>query len=316
VLRASAEVERDLYWAVRGGTGNQFGVLVEIEYDLHELDTLFGFGLNWRLETAAEVETAARVLATYQAEFTKGASPEAMGLQALVMYLPTAEAPQGQVPQLLIRGVYDGTEAACRAALAPLIAPMADPDRQIEIWEEGRYLHLNEILLLTANPPGLDLPTVSMNTKPLVDGRIVHDLHGPEAWRRVLELFLRSPDKTNFLGIEAYGGAINARAPDFNAYVHRDDSVDLFAWAFWTFDAHERAARDWLAEFGEVAGAMSDGRRYQNYPLRGDHDFRRAYFGANLERLRAIKARVDPDDIFAFEQGIGAPPEKKSAVPA
>jgi FAD/FMN-containing dehydrogenase len=303
VVRASADRHPDIFWAVRGGTGNQFGILTEIEYRLVPLDILFAFGLRFPLATAADRATAARVLADVQAQYCADGVP-GIGLQAMLMNLPSAEHPTGQIPCLCLRGLCHGTMAQARAALGPLLAHVTDEAAQIEIWQSGRYLHLNEILLQTANPPGLDMPVVSPNTKPLVDSRIITARHGPERWAEVIAHFLRAPDKTTFVAIECYGGAINEVAPDATAFVHRRDSLDLFAWSFWTFDRTARAATDWLDEFGRIAGAMGSGRRYQNYPRRGNPGFRADYFGANLDRLMAVKRACDPTNLFAYEQGL------------
>lgn len=293
----------DLYWAVRGGTGNQFGVVTEIEYRLVEEPPLFGFGLRFPLTGRDGIATAARVLTDLQTQYTKD-GPANLGLQALLMNLPTAAAPQGQIPGLFIRGLCAGTEAEARAALGPLMAHIRDPETQVEIWQRGSYLHLNTILLQTAHPPGNDMPSVSMNTKPLVDTRIVADLHGPERWRDLLDHFLSAPDRTSFVAMELYGGAINERATDFNAFVHRDACMNLFAWSFWTFDTHRDAAIGWLDGFAAIAGGMGNGARYQNYPRRGNDGFREQYFGTNLPRLMTIKRRYDPHDLFAYEQGL------------
>src|SRR3954468_13076399 len=52
VVEASASQERDLWWAVRGGTGNQFGVLLEITYALVSLPSVWSFELRWSLQDA------------------------------------------------------------------------------------------------------------------------------------------------------------------------------------------------------------------------------------------------------------------------
>jgi len=311
VLRASAERHADIFWAVRGGTGNQFGILTEIEYRLVPLDRLFGFGLRFPLGTGAQIATAARVLADVQTHYCTGGVP-GIGMQAMLMNLPTAEHPAGQIPALCLRGLYHGTMAQARAALGPVLAHVTDEAAQIEIWQDGRYLHLNEILLQTVHPPGQDMPAVAMNTKPLVDSRIVSDRHGPDRWAELIAHFLRAPDKTSFVAMECYGGAINEVAPDATAFVHRRDSLDLFAWSFWTFDRTAQAAADWLDEFGRIAGAMGNGRRYQNYPRRGNPGFARAYFGDNLDRLVAIKRACDPTNLFAYEQGLMQDPSPEA----
>ena len=50
---------------------------------------------------------------------------------------------------------------------------------------------------------------------------------------------------------------------------------------------------------------MGNGHRYQNYPRRGTEGFLEAYFGENLPRLREIKARFDPENLFDFEESLG-----------
>jgi FAD/FMN-containing dehydrogenase len=313
VVRADAETEAELFWAVRGGTGNQFGILTEIEYRLVELDKLFGFGLRFPLLTKAGIQTAARVLADLQAGYSDS-GVQGVGMQALLMNLPTAMHPKGQEPALCLRGVFNGTMAQAKAALGPLLAHVTDEEAQVEIWESGRYLHLNEVLLQTANPPGIDMPAVSMNTKPLVDCRIVTAHHGPDRWEEVIHHFLAAPDKTTFVAVELYGGAINEVAPEATAFVHRRDSLDLFAWSFWTFDQNAVAATEWLDRFGVIAGAMGGGRRYQNYPRRGNAGFAEQYFGTNLARLCAVKAAYDPTNLFAYEQSISPAPPQETAT--
>lgn len=303
VVRASSENHTDLFWAVRGGTGCQFGIVIEIEYRLVELDEMWGFGLRFPLSCRAEIETACRVLRDLQRGYTDGGAPD-IGIQALLINVPTAEQPTAQIPALLIRGLCNGSETRTRATLDPLLAHITDEARQIEIWQRGRYLELNEILLQTADPPGMDLPAVSMNTKPLVDCRIVAHHHAPERWREVILHFLSAPDKTSFIALECYGGAINAQPPEATAFVHRTDSLDMFAWSFWTFEDTETDATEWLDRFAQIAESMGTGRRYQNYPRRGAPDFAEAYFGTNLHRLIAIKQRYDPTGLFDYPQSL------------
>ncbi len=310
IVRASAEENEDLYWAVRGGTGGQFGVLIEVEYTPQRLDRkFFGFGLRYNLRHADEIQTACEVLELLQAEYSNSDSaPTKMGHQALLMYLPDSdEHPNGQIPCLNIRGLYDGSEHEAHAALGPLMDKLKDPRKDVDIWtHKHRYTKLNELLLQTVHPPGHDMPTVSMNTKPLVEGWIMAEHHSAQRWRDVVEHFLKAPDKTCFIAMEFYGAAINEKSPTESAFVHRNASMDLFSWAFWTFDTHRKLTEDWLDGLGEIAGPMGNGHRYQNYPRRGTKNVLHAYFGENLDRLKAIKARVDPHNIFDFEQSLGS----------
>jgi hypothetical protein len=64
------------------------------------------------------------------------------------------------------------------------------------------------------------------------------------------------------------------------------------------------AAREWLARSWEIAHPWSTGGVYPNFPDPDLDDWARAYHGANLERLREVKARYDPDGVFSFEQSL------------
>lgn len=300
-------LEQDIYWAVRGGTGNQFGVLVEIEYRLVQLGKLWGFGLRYELEDKAGVQTGARVLTELQQGYAE-TGPAKMGLQAMLMFMPSAAHPNGEKPALLIRGLYDGSEEECRAALGPLLAHVSAGHGEVELWENGSYLRLNEKLLQSVEPPGLDLPNVSLNTKPMVDGRILAEVMPPERWAEMIEHFKVAPDRTCCIAMEYYGGAVNEPAPDAMAYFHRKANLDLFSWAFWTFDVQQGPVMEWLDRFCDLAEAMGNGHRYQNYPRRGNENFRWDYFGPNFDRLLAIKQAVDPHNLFSFEQSITPDP--------
>jgi hypothetical protein len=112
--------------------------------------------------------------------------------------------------------------------------------------------------------------------------------------------FVAAADGGATLVCDAYGGAVNAVAPDATAFVHRDMrfSVQILSYApLSSARPTVRRARARIAPFGT-------GEAYQNY---ADLDLRnplQAYYGANLTRLRTVKAAVDPGDRFQPAQGI------------
>jgi FAD/FMN-containing dehydrogenase len=60
VLRAAADENPDLFWAIRGGGGN-FGVVTSFEFQLHKIDPMVQFGLFfWGLDQGAEALRLAR----------------------------------------------------------------------------------------------------------------------------------------------------------------------------------------------------------------------------------------------------------------
>jgi hypothetical protein len=94
----------------------------------------------------------------------------------------------------------------------------------------------------------------------------------PAEWRRMIELFRASPNPNNFMGLETYGGAINALAPDATAFWHRRAAVDVFLFSFSVDEASRDTARAYVREFDRVAEPLSNGHSYQNYPNPGKQE--------------------------------------------
>ncbi|HEX5143385.1 MAG TPA: BBE domain-containing protein, partial [Mycobacterium sp.] len=66
-----------------------------------------------------------------------------------------------------------------------------------------------------------------------------------------------------------------------------------------------RDCLDWVAQTSEALQPYVNGA-YVNVPNNGMPDWETAYWGANVGRLRAIKATYDPCGVFNFEQGLTA----------
>lgn len=301
IVKASATENADLYWAVRGGTGNNFGVLLEIEYRLRELGALWGFGFKWPIESADQAAAAAQALHVWQANFTGDRVPPNLGNEAILGH--TTGPDKALAPYFLIRGMFHGSESACREALEPLLRLMPDVEKYRDIWRSGTYTELNEYLLAYPTEIPANVPN---SARSLAKSHIVGRTLTIEECRAIIELYRESPNADNFIGFEAYGGAINAIAPDANAFWHRAASMDAFLFAFWLHESSRAAAGNYVSEFDRVLHPLSNGCSYQNYPNRQIEDFGRAYFGGNLARLLEVKKAYDPTNFFTFPQGLDA----------
>jgi FAD/FMN-containing dehydrogenase len=308
IVKANASENPDLFWAVRGGTGNNFGVLLEIEYSLVPLGTLWGFGFKWPLENAEEAAAASVALHVWQTNFTGDAAPKNLGNEAVLAHTHNPGEPLA--PYFLIRGMFNGSEADCQKALEPVLKLIPDVAQYRDIWRPGTYRDLNVYLL--AYPT--EMPdNVPASARSLAKSHIVaRDLTVQEC-AAIIELYRASGNPDNFIGFEAYGGAINAIAPDANAFCHRTAAMDVFLFSFWLHEASRGEAEAYVSEFDRVIQPLSNGQSYQNYPNRDIADFGNAYFGGNLPRLRQVKRAYDPDNFFTFPQGLGASAKAKVA---
>jgi FAD/FMN-containing dehydrogenase len=299
IVTANDDEHEDLFWAVRGGTGNNFGVLLEIQYRVRQLGPLWGFGFKWPLTTLKEADAAAKAVATWQAHFTGSDVPANLGHQALLVHTQDARD-KTLVPYFVVRGMFNGSERECRKTLEPLLTlPHAESRR--DIWRQGSYRDLNDYLLAFPTELPADVPA---SARSLAKSHIVDRHLTTDEWGRIVELFRASPNTNNFIGLEAYGGAINEIAPEATAYWHRRSVTDVFLFAFWMYERDREGAVSYMKAFDRVVTPLSNGHSYQNYPNRDYVDFGRRYFGGNLERLIEVKRKYDPGDLFAFQQGL------------
>ena len=293
IVKASESSNPDLFWAIRGGTGNNFGILLQVTYELHDLWQVWGFGLRW------PIDKAAAALAVMQREYMRTGAPATLGYMTFLVYQRETPDTTDLQPYLLMRGMYHGDRDAGLALLEALMQTGAS----LQIDQSGPYRELNQSLL--EQPDEIPLvPDIAREDKQ--SGYIARPLD-PSDWQRVVDAFLRTPNQYSVVCIEPYGGAISARASDFNAFVHRQVDMDLFLDVFWMDEREQEKTKQYLDEFVATMQPYFNGESYQNYPRRGLPNHLQRYFGSNLERLTACKALYDPRQVFRFPQGIPLP---------
>jgi hypothetical protein len=110
----------------------------------------------------------------------------------------------------------------------------------------------------------------------------------------------------------AFGGAVRTSKPSGgSAFAHRDALFYAEPGAAWgtrggvlaTEDPLTGECLDWIAEFTEALQPYVDGA-YVNVPNAATANWENDYWGSHVDRLRGIKAKYDPDNVFNFEQSI------------
>jgi FAD/FMN-containing dehydrogenase len=305
VLADKGNKDADLFWALRGGTGNNFGVLLEITYQLQKLDELWGFGFSWNLDTEADRDQAIKALLRWQSEYIPRAGPSDMGIELFIGQVPreTNKPPQ---PQLLIRGMHRGDEMSCQGDLQPLLDLCRDGGNR-DIWCRAKYPKLNDHLMNYPTP----LPDVAPTVRAVVESRIVAHPITPQGWGKLLDFYRKAVPGSIIIVIESYGGAINSVAPAETAFVHRKALMNIFVWSFWMYDEQRRQSEGYIQEFRQLMASLSGGapHAYQNYPNRDTPEwlYPALYWGSNYPTLQEAKARYDPDNVFQFPHMVHLP---------
>lgn len=288
VLQASEEENPELFWGLRGGSGN-FGVATAFEFRLHPLGPEVFFG-----PTVYRLEDAAEVLARYRA--FAAAAPRDCCVWADLMTAPPLpflpEAHHG-TKVLTLMQFYAGDPGEGEAVLAPLRGfgrPIGDAAGPLPYTTA-------QSLLDETYARGLRNYWASRNLAELSDAII----------DALVTLAVRFPTPQSDILISQVGGAINDVAPDATAYPHRDVAFVASPGARWLDPADDGVCMAWIRSCQEALAAQAGGGAYVNFIAERAGREREAY-GANYARLAALKARYDPENLFRLNQNVAPRP--------
>ena len=303
IVTASESVNSDLWWAMRGGTGGNFGVLLSVRYKLRPLGLVFGWAVIWPLAGARDTANATNALMFFQSNYLGANTNPLMNIQVSLCFQPgtaAGAAPEAAtLPYLMIRGLYVGNAVNGQAAIAPLCAL---PGAVTQWTETASYDTLNVDLL---NKP-YSMPFFPPNSVPHEDkvSRYVARPLTSAEWQALLDYFKSSPNPYSYAYLECYGGAINAYPADKSAFVHRDVLFNTVLDVFWLEASQRGAAQQFLEGWTALVDPLSNGRAYQNYPRLGEPHYAQAYWGDAQAGLYAVKCKYDKTMAFMFAQQV------------
>jgi FAD/FMN-containing dehydrogenase len=271
----------DLFWAIRGGGGN-FGVATAFRFQAKEVPAIVGGMLILPATTeniASFVELA-------------GKAPEELTTIANVMKAPPMPFLDEELigrPILFSILVYAGDPELGEEVVAPfrqLDTPIVD------MIERGSYAGIYE-----GEEEGAP-PFIFAVRNMFADGIDEADATS------ILESIEASTAPMAVTQIRVMGGAV-ARVPeDATAYAHRNRSIMVNVAS--AFEQPDEAGihEAWVANLAKI---LSDGGQEAYVNFLGDVDedlVRQAYPNGSWERLREIKRRYDPDNLFRLNQNI------------
>ena len=303
IVTASETVNSDLWWAMRGGTGGNFGVLLSVRYALRLLGNVFGWAVIWPLAGARDMANAVAALMFFQSNYLGAKTDQQMNIQVSLCFQPGtaagAPADAQTLPYMMIRGLYVGDAVSGQAAIARLCAlPGAITQwTMTSTYESLNYELLNKPYSMPFFPPD------AVPREDKVSRYVARPLAAAE-WRSLLEYFKDTPNPYSYAYLECYGGAINAYPPDKSAFVHRDVLFNAVLDVFWLEKLQRVAAEQFIEGWAQLIGPMSNGRIYQNYPRLGEPNYAGAYWGDAQAGLYAVKCKYDPRMVFKFAQQV------------
>ena len=278
VLQVDAESHPDLLWALRGGGGN-FGVATTFTYRLHPLSTVTG-GL-----IAHPINAAPDLLRFYRDAVAEASDD-------LTVFAGLVHAPDGSGAKLAALVVcHAGDPDTAARELAPLLSFGSPVMTQV-----GRMPYPQMNTLLDAGyPTGSSNYWLSSFTRGLPDALI----------DTAVERFASVPSTMTTILLEHFHGAVTRVAPTDTAVPHRESGWNLLIPSVWTDPTASEANIRWTRETHAALAPHLAERRWLNY-LGDDQaqDAVQAAYGPNYDRLREIKRRYDPANVFHLNHNI------------
>ena len=279
-LHVDAENHPDLFWAIRGGGGN-FGVATRFQFRLQEVSDVVG-GMLFLPATP-------EVIAAFIAE--ADAAPEELSTIANIVPAPPLPliAPEhhGKLAIIAMMVYADNVESGMRVInrFRKLAEPLADMIRPM------RYREM--------------FPPEDDNYHPTAVARTMFiDRVDQDAAKTILENLQASDAAMRVAQIRVLGGAMTRVPSDETAFAHRHSRIMVNLAAFYTGAEDQAVRQNWLADF---AAALDQGNTGAYVNFLGDEGTARvqaAYPGSTWDRLREIKARYDPANLFRLNQNI------------
>lgn len=287
-VEVSDSQNTDLFWALRGGGGN-FGVVTAFEFRAHPVGPNVTFG-----PTFFDLENAETVLRSY-AQHSNNLTRNACVWANLMTAPPTPALPaqwHGQKVLTLMQ-FHTGTLKKAQADLAPLyggVQPLGcalavRPYMEAQSFLDNAYAFGARNYWRTHNHIELTSDLISM----LVN--LASELPTPESELLICQL----------------GGAVQDLSADSTAFAHRDVSFISTPGVRWHDAGQDAQVIGWLKHASSRIAAHAALGAYVNFIA--EEDGVSAAYQHHLDRLRGIKHRYDPNNMFRVNQNITpAPP--------
>lgn len=301
VVTCNEENEPDLFWALRGGGGGNFGIVTEFTFKTHSSESDIT-----TLEAYFDFDDFVDVMSAWQAW------PETLPNNIWAQIIPGWGAPSSK-PSLYLR-VFAITD---QEGLAPYWEDFLEAADVTPTWTNQVTNSYRDTMLGTCGSFTIPECHVQGYTP---QGKISRNafaassdfFHEPVSEAGLLALkqaILDSQVDGNYgmMILDLMRGVIDEIAADKTAFIHRGAlfSAEYYTWyPVGTANATVDKAQTWVNSFRDVMEPWSSGGAYVNYIDPLIENWAEAYYGDNYTRLQQVKATYDPDWFFKIPQGV------------
>ncbi|HEU5098344.1 MAG TPA: FAD-binding oxidoreductase [Roseiflexaceae bacterium] len=275
IRHASADENGDLFWAVRGGGGN-FGIVTAFEYRLHPIGQVLAGMVAHPLDRAEE-------LLRFYRDYAHAAPDE------LTAYAAIVNGP-GDKPVAAIAVCYDGPAEQGERLLAPLRAfgqPLVDTIRPMS--------YLETVHMLDAGSPNGRKYYDRANSMPELTDEAIATIADYAA--------TRTSPFSQILIQHVHGAAARISPSAMAMHALRREQFLVGIIGAWE-DGEAETHQSWVRAFWSETRQFSQAGTYVNFMSEDQNASVRAAYGPNYERLAAIKAKYDSENVFRLNLNI------------
>ena len=276
ILECSAEQNADLFWGLRGAGAN-LGVATQIEYRLHPVTTIYGGPLFHPLSAEAM---------RFYDEFSSNVPDELTTLGGATI------GPDGK-PAFVTAVCYCGSPEEGERLIKPLRS-FAPP--LVDMIQQRPYLEMQSLFDADL-PPGRRYYNKTHSLRQFNDGAI----------DTVLRFTATMSPYPSMIGFQQLHGAASRVAANATAFPHRDPHHVVWISPVQDDPANDDAMVRWTRECWEAMSPYVDQGVYVNAlddaAEEGELRVRQAY-GTNYERLKTLKKKYDPTNLFRQNSNI------------
>ncbi|MGY5343850.1 FAD-binding oxidoreductase [Paenibacillus glucanolyticus] len=275
---ANKKKNSDLFWASRGGGGGSFGIATRYTFRVRPIRTVSIFSITWKWRDLEKVFPA----------WQRWAPSVTNRLTS------TIEVAAKQVGTIVSTGQFLGGAEELRRLIRPLLqvgTPVKVMVRTVPFIEATQFFAAGDLNL----EPKFKI-TGAFGYKPLP----------PEGVRMIRDFLSKAPNKHATVWCQSLGGAgsaVSRVSPTATAYPHRKAETIYELSARWRNDKEQQRNIQWVKRFRKALRPYVVGD-YVNFPDLGIKNWPKSYYGVNFARLKRVKQKYDPLNVFRFAQSI------------
>ncbi|WP_058830915.1 FAD-binding oxidoreductase [Paenibacillus polymyxa] len=273
---ANSKKHSDLLWASRGGGGGNFGVATEYIFRVRPISSVSIYSITWKW---SDLEKVLPVWQRWAPSVTNRLTS-------------TIEVAAKQVGTIVSTGQLLGGAEELRRLIRPLL-------------RAGTPVKVKTVPFIKATHFFAE-SDLNLEPKFKITGAYGFQPLPPEGVRIIRDFLAKAPNRHSSVWSQSLGGAgsaVSRVSPTATAYPHRKAEIIYELSARWRNNGEQERNIQWVERFRRALRPFVKGD-YVNFPDLQIKNWPKAYYGENFGRLKQVKRKYDPHNVFRFAQSI------------